>query len=254
MPSTYRSIIYLLLCRIRQSGLRRSILRLLCHQHNSSYHWFSFFAAGQGPHPKHTITNYHQFFIDAINSSDQVIDLGCGHGELAYDLAKKARSVTGLDLSHQSITKAKQSYHLPNLHFSVGDITQPPEQNHYDVAVLSNVLEHIEHRIALLKVIQTYADTVLIRVPMLTRDWITVYKEQNGFEYRLDDTHYIEYSVETFRSETFAAGLSISAWHIAFGELYAVCHPALASTPSQPTKYPTIPSTHSPHAPSLIPN
>lgn len=240
MPSTFRSIIFRFLSFVRQSRLRRPILSLLCLAHNSSYHWFSFFSAGHGPHPKHAITNYHQFFIDAIKPSDQVIDLGCGQGELAFDLAQKARSVTGLDLSAKSIAKASQTYHRPNLQFSVGDITQPLTNQHYEVAVLSNVLEHIPHRIELLKVIQTYADTILIRVPMLTRDWITVYKQQNGFEYRLDDTHFIEYSVDTFRAETAAAGLSITAWHIAFGELYAICHPSSASVPALSTKYPAI--------------
>ncbi|HBE89879.1 MAG: hypothetical protein A3E37_00665 [Candidatus Andersenbacteria bacterium RIFCSPHIGHO2_12_FULL_46_9] len=254
MPSTSRSIVYRLLCRVRQSVLHRPILSLLSQLHNSSYHWFSFFAAGDGPHPKHAITNYHQFFIDNIKTSDQVIDLGCGLGELAYDLAKKARSVIGLDSSVRSITKAQQSYRLPNLVFSIGNITTPPTQQHYDVAVLSNVLEHIEQRIALLKVIQTYTNTILIRVPLLTRDWITVYKQQHGFEYRLDDTHFIEYSVDSFRSEISTAGLSISSWHIAFGELYAICHPALVSTPSYPSNYPTISSTPSSNAPSLIPN
>lgn len=245
MPSASRSIIYRLLCRIRQSRLRRPFLNLFCHLHNSSYHWFSFFSAGDGPHPKHAITNYHQFFIDAIKSSDRVIDLGCGQGELAFDLAQKARSVTGLDLSAPSITKANQTYRRPNLEFSVGNITLPLTQQHYDVAVLSNVLEHIEHRIELLKVIQTYADTILIRVPMFTRDWITVYKQQNGFEYRLDDTHFIEYSVDSFCSETSAAGLSIAAWHIAFGELYAICRPALVSAPVPPSNYPAIPPASS---------
>ena len=230
MSSLPRSVAFTLLDSLRRSFLRPFILRIFCRLHNSSYHWFSFFAAGIGPHPKHAITNYHQFFINNITATDCVIDLGCGHGELAYDLARHGRLVTGIDSNISSIAEAQQHYQRPNLSFIVGDIAALQAGEHYDVAILSNVLEHIEHRVELLEAIQHFADKILIRVPLLTRDWITAYKQQHGLEYRLDDTHFIEYSADSFYSEATAAGLNISAWHAAFGELYAVCQPL---TPSQ---------------------
>lgn len=237
-----RQVIYQILCRIRRSFLRRPALRFFCFLHNASYHWFSFFSSGQGPHPKHAITNYHQFFIDHIDSSEDVIDLGCGRGELAHDLARHAHTVTGVDSHQPSIAHAQRTYHLPNLSFAVGDITTPLPNQHFHQAILSNVLEHIEHRIELLRTIQKYADKILIRVPLLTRDWITVYKKQHGLEYRLDDTHFIEYSPESFSAEIAAAGLSIAFWYIAFGELYAVCHPSHKPSPASPPATSSQPS------------
>lgn len=234
---------------IRLSPMRRPLLRLLARLHNSSYHWFSFFAGGQGPHPKHTITNYHQFFLDNIKRPDTVIDLGCGLGELAADLARQSRSVTGIDLNSRSIAKARSQYHLPNLQFSVGDITAWTAPTHYDVAILSNVLEHVHDRPGLLRLVQSYADKILIRVPLISRDWITVYKQQHGFEYRLDHTHFIEYTPDSFLSEITQANLTLSSWHASFGELYAVClSPRLqpAGNPSPANHFPPPVATHLP--------
>ena len=49
-------------------------------------------------HPKHRLMNYHQFFLDHIRPTDRVLDIGCGNGALAYDLAGKTAHVTGIDL------------------------------------------------------------------------------------------------------------------------------------------------------------
>ncbi len=57
---------------------------------------------------------------------------------------------------------------------------------------------------------------------MITRDWLSVYKKNQGFNYKLDDTHFIEYSEENFRSELEKAGLRIESTCVKFGELYAI--------------------------------
>jgi len=36
---------------------------------------------------------------------------------------------------------------------------------------------------------------------MINRDWITLYKKELGVEWRLDKTHYIEYTLESFEKE-----------------------------------------------------
>ena len=41
-----------------------------------------------GIHPKHRLMNYHDFFIKRITPSDRVLDIGCGNGAVAYDVAK----------------------------------------------------------------------------------------------------------------------------------------------------------------------
>lgn len=61
-------------------------------------------------HPKHRLMNYHQFFIDNISSNEKVLDIGCGNGFLAYDIAKKAKKVLGIDISEENIKTANKNY------------------------------------------------------------------------------------------------------------------------------------------------
>ena len=63
----------------------------------------------------------------------------------------------------------------------------------------------------------------LLRVPMIDRDWTVAYKKGLNLEYRLDKTHYIEYTLKTLKQELNQAGLKISKTRICFGEICAVC-------------------------------
>ena len=56
---------------------------------------------GNGVHPKHSLTNYHQFFIERIKNGERVLDVGCGNGSVAISIAKSHSnsSVTAIDLS-----------------------------------------------------------------------------------------------------------------------------------------------------------
>ncbi len=175
-----------------------------------------------GTHPKHAIMRYHDFFVAHITPSDTILDIGCGNGAVANSLSAKAHSVTGIDNNAASIRTATKKYTADNLHFINGDATTYDFDQTFDVIVLSNVLEHIDKRVSFLKKIKNLAPTLLIRVPLITRDWLAVYKRDIGMEYRLDPTHFTEYTEEAFRKEIAAAGLKIATYHIAFGELYAV--------------------------------
>ena len=56
----------------------------------------------------------------------------------------------------------------------------------------------------------------------INRDWITLYKKELGVEWRLDKTHYIEYTLESFKEELKKAGLNLEKYSIQFGEIWAV--------------------------------
>lgn len=208
------------------------LTKLALRLHNFSYKLASAFAirAEGGLHPKHRLMNYHKFFIDRVSSSDVVLDVGCGNGALAYDLAKKARRVIGIDIKEKYIAVARKKYSAANLEFVVGDITNsvPLEQvdggltNHgFDIIILSNILEHIEDRKRFLLKIRNLAPKFLIRVPMLNRDWITLYKKELGVEWRLDLTHYTEYTPEQLKDELESAGMRLQEYSVQFGELWA---------------------------------
>ena len=100
-------------------------------------------------------------------------------------------------------------------------------KNKFHAIILSNVLEHIEYRVAFLKKIfknqgNNNPPVLLLRVPMVTRDWITLYKKEQGVEWRLDDSHYTEYTLDQIFEELKEAGLFIESYDIQFGEFYGV--------------------------------
>ena len=58
---------------------------------------------GQGVHPKHRLMDYHRFFISRIQHSDHVLDIGCGIGAVAYDVAvSTGASVIGIDINEKN--------------------------------------------------------------------------------------------------------------------------------------------------------
>jgi len=205
------------------------LLTIFVWLHNFSYTMISSIAVrlNSGEHPKHAILNYHHFFLSNVNSQEAVLDVGCGLGEVASDIAQKARLVVGIDIDAQKIASAKKRHAHPNLTFTVGDATRYPFNQKFDVIMLSNTLEHIKNRVALLQKLKKLAPRLLIRVPLLTRDWLPVYKMKMGFEYRLDKTHFIEFTEEIFQQEIEQAGLRIQNVYTKFGELYAVVVPAI---------------------------
>ncbi len=179
----------------------------------------------KGIHPKHRLLGYHNFFTDNISENDSVLDIGCGNGALSYDIAGKANSVVGIDIEEKNINEAIKRHSRPNLKYVMGDATKDLSGEKFDVITLSNVLEHIEYRVVFLKDINGLATKYLIRVPMFDRDWIPLYKKELGLEWRLDLTHFTEFTKKTFYKEVEEAGYTIESFSVQFGEIWAVVRP-----------------------------
>lgn len=178
-----------------------------------------------GIHPKHRLMQYHDFFIDNITENDTVLDIGCGKGELAGDMAKKAKQVSGIEISKTSYEFAISNYKADNLTFINADALQYDFNNRVSTITLSNVLEHIENRPEFLKNLKSKynPDKILIRVPLFDRDWRVPLKKEIGVDYRLDETHYTEYLLPQFKQEINDAGVEIIEYSINWGEIWAVC-------------------------------
>jgi len=200
------------------------LTKLALRLHNFSYRLSAKFAikAEGDLHPKHRLMNYHKFFIDNVCPDDTVLDVGCGNGALTYDLSKKVKKVIGIDLNKGNIKIAKEKYSAPNIEYKIGDVTKDLPNQKFDVVILSNVLEHIQDRAEFLNKIKNLTPKILIRVPMINRDWITLYKKELGVEWRSDKTHYIECTLESFKKELEKAGLNLEKYSIQFGEIWAV--------------------------------
>jgi len=202
----------------------RALTKFALRLHNFAYKLSTRFAIKSegGLHPKHRIMNYHQFFVDNVSPEDRVLDIGCGNGALTFEVAQKAKKVVGIDLNKGNIRIAKEKYFAPNIEYKIGDVTKDLPNQKFDVVILSNVLEHIQDRAEFLNKIKNLTPKILIRVPMINRDWITLYKKELGVEWRLDKTHYIEYTLESFKKELEKVSLNLEKYSIQFGEIWAV--------------------------------
>lgn len=185
-------------------------------------------AYGGGLHTKHRHTHYHDFFVDRIGIGDRVLDIGCGNGALAADIAaRKNAFVVGVDTNAESIAEARQRHPGTRLRFEVADALGPLPEGAFDVVVLSNVLEHLVERPEFLRRIGATVrpGRILVRVPLWERDWRVPLKHELGVEWRLDPTHETEYTQESFREEISKAGLRIVHQEIRWGEIWAEAVP-----------------------------
>ncbi len=201
-----------------------NIIRSLLILDNYIYSKISKFSVKfeNGLHPKHRLTKYHQFFLNNVSCSDLVLDIGCGNGYNTHKISEKVLSVTGIDIDIENIVLARKRFFGGNIEYIQGDATNYMFDKKFNVIILSNVLEHINDRISFLKKIKQLGNKFLIRVPMLNRDWLVLYKKEFKIEYRLDKTHYIEYTIEDLTAELEKAGLKINNYSIQFGEIWAV--------------------------------
>jgi SAM-dependent methyltransferase len=190
-------------------------------------------SANKGKHPKHEIIRYSSWFNSNISTNEVVLDIGCNTGTMTKDLARQAKFVYGLEIESKYIEEATRLNKQTNIKYICADATKFDYTNidDIDIITLSNVLEHIENRIVFLKMLTSRVPfgkkglhTLLIRVPMIDRDWITIYKKNLGLDYRLDNTHFTEYTFEQFKFELSECNINIISYHIRFGEIYAVCN------------------------------
>jgi len=184
---------------------------------------------GSGIHTKHRHIKYHDFFIKHIPEGKRVLDVGCGNGALAFDIATEVPGVFlyGIDIAYKNIEEAQREFSRENLKFVCGDALKDLPAEKFHIIVLSNVLEHIEKRVEFLITLKKRynPEKFLLRVPLFDRDWRVPLKKEIGIDYRLDSTHYIEYLEEEFFEELEKAGLKSNYYKINWGEIWVEAIP-----------------------------
>lgn len=72
-----------------------------------------------------------------------VLDVGCGTGLLAHEIAKRgAREVVGIDFSKEGVEIAREKYRAKNLEYRVEDLRD--HRGSYDIVVSLGTLEHMD--------------------------------------------------------------------------------------------------------------
>jgi SAM-dependent methyltransferase len=184
---------------------------------------------GEGAHPKHYLTGYHDFFIDNIKDGQAVLDVGCGIGAVAFSVAKAKPSskILGVDIDVGRLQIANSRNVTDNLKFMQCDATVDlPRTVNWEVLILSNVLEHIHNRVDFLKgiIAQSGVKKILIRVPNFQRDWSLAMRKELSVNYFSDPDHKIEHTIEEFNEEMFQSGLAVDNVKTLWGEIWAVCY------------------------------
>jgi SAM-dependent methyltransferase len=184
---------------------------------------------GQGEHPKHKLTRYHDFFVEHVDDGSRVLDVGCGYGAVARSIARARPNarVIGVDYDKGRLAQAMASDNPLNLSFVEADATKSVPPGPWDIVVLSNVLEHIADRTSFLSALiaTTSAKRFLVRVPLFERDWKMPMRRTVGANYYSDPDHKIEPTQTEFREETARAGLAIDELTTPWGEIWAVLRP-----------------------------
>ncbi len=217
---------------ISNKNIAINLQKIVLNLHTQTYNLSGILASSvnDGIHPKHRIIKYKEWFTDHIEKGWVVLDVGCNTGMMPEVISKKAKFVYGIELEEKYIKEAIRKRAKDNIKFICADAIayDYSKLQAIDCVTLSNVLEHIEDRVEfLVKLIQQIRwnnnKRFLIRVPMIDREWIVIYKKELGLEYRLDRTHFTEYTFIQFKNELNKVKIDILNYYIRFGEIYAVC-------------------------------
>jgi len=97
--------------------------------------------------------HFHRYaFARPLVAGRQVLDAACGEGYGSALLAATAASVTGVDLSGESIDHARNRYRADNLEFQVADcLALPFPDDNFDCVVSYETLEHLSDHDELLR-------------------------------------------------------------------------------------------------------
>jgi SAM-dependent methyltransferase len=85
-------------------------------------------------------------FASRLCRSKKVIDLGCGAGYGSFELAQRAESVIGVDISESTILEARQTYQAPNLQYEIASLDKLPFADaSFQLGVCFEVIEHLDN-------------------------------------------------------------------------------------------------------------
>jgi SAM-dependent methyltransferase len=114
-----------------------------------------------GPSSRHTRRILRKYL--SLVGYNSIIDIGCGPGILLSTLDLKGKFFAGADLSESGIRFCKERW--PKGNFKIIDIAKEAPKERYDVAVCSEVLEHIKDDLAAMKNLRKTCDNLVISVP-----------------------------------------------------------------------------------------
>lgn len=126
----------------------------------------------------------HDYFEDAVNwkkfeylrgyiekhKPERLLDVGSGRGIITLELHKLVKEIHGIEFSDENLKDAlrfKKETEIDNVHFHRADGKKLPfRENHFDMVICSQVLEHIDNPEEVVReIVRVAKNKILIDVP-----------------------------------------------------------------------------------------
>ena len=175
-------------------------------------------------HPN--MTTSQRFFLPYIKDSFSVLDVGCADGTHSLAIAQRARSVTGIDYSPETIAKCRESISTDNIIFVVASAEQylSDSSKIFDVIFLSNILEHLDDPSNFLLSLRGKCNYIYVEVPDFERCVTNTYRQRIGATLIYSDAdHRYEFDREELSSLLTHCGLDIEEREYRHGVLRYWC-------------------------------
>ena len=93
-----------------------------------------------------TLQSKNDFFIKNLSANKgAVLDIGCGSGILAFELAKYYDRVVAVDLSEKMLDIARQKRAAPNIEYIQMDVSSLELDRQFDLIVSATTFHHLKH-------------------------------------------------------------------------------------------------------------
>jgi len=168
-------------------------------------------------HPKHLLQNAKQHWCRPyIPQGARVLDVGCGNGVQALQVASQASAVVAIDrdLALLTIARALRSVRpAETVSFALADAEHslPFADGEFDSVLLLDVIEHVERRLELLHEIHRVLRSggrLLISAPNRNTSWKRRLRKAQ-LPSQTDPDHRIEYSQGELLAELEAGGFRV---------------------------------------------
>jgi SAM-dependent methyltransferase len=152
-----------------------------------------------------------QLLSEIIPDDGTVLDIGCGHGRLCEMAAPFASKVVGIDHDAERINNAVAK--ARNVELRLADVTLGLPNEHFDVVLLSHILEHLDDSVRFLTALHQLTNTIVVVVPDFDSDPLNYTRQALNRRWYTDDDHIREYTPQLLYEELEHAGWSPSKWN-----------------------------------------
>lgn len=169
-------------------------------------------------HPKHLLPENRQWYIDSLEATDVILDIGCNTGQHTLSAAKRCKRIIGLDLDLKLLAQAtleakKRGIH--NAKFIGHDANRklPFMAESFHKVLLFAVLEHLIRRKGVLDEVYRVlkpSGHLFLSVPNKNTTWKR-WQRKVGVSYYSDRDHKIEYTAKGIQKLLLAHGFQVLA-------------------------------------------